>query len=463
MTSKNNRQNSRNMTIQEISELQDRTLAKLRDKQMRVIKQLKDMGLTWNDIAERVGLESGDIARKRFLRWRDSQARMDASKKNTNSPTTVEEDSVMEIHDENGDIRLTQKIYLSPDVPKTPENILLSLGYDPECWVLKKWVVGRWEVAIHDEAENRICTTIRAHLSPKTIAQFSPEDFAKMAKEAFESIPMFSYKPNKTIKKSEWKEKLMEIPPIELHLGKRAHTDDVPEKYDIDIAGKIFNDIIEDILARQEIEQCEKCLLVIGGDFFNSEFNNETTNGTPIQNDGRFKKVFKAGIQLYSTAIEALADKFDSIDVKLCVGNHSRAMEFFMYIALQQRYFNCANIVFSDCYRDTQAYRYGNNAIFFSHGDANLKRTIKSIPAEFPDVWGETVFRELHLGHLHSEIVVNEEGGMITRRVGSPCATDDWHYTNRFIGSVRKHQIFIWDKETGLSDIVYLNVIPNME
>jgi len=462
MTS-NTRQDFRKMAVQEHFEPQAQKYDSHRDEQMREIKQLKDMGLSWNDIAEHVGLKSGNIARNRYLRWRKSKARMPTTKKITNSPTSVEDDSTIEVHDENGDIRLTQKIYLSPDVSKTPENILLSLGYDPECWWLKKWVVGRWEVAIHDEAENRICTTIRAHLSPKTIAQFSPEDFAKMAKDAFASIPMLSYKPNKTRKKSEWTEKLMEIPPIELHLGKRAHTDDVPEKYDIDIAGKIFNDIIEDILARQEIEKCEKCLLVIGGDFFNSEFNNETTNGTPIQNDGRFKKIFKAGIQLYSTAIEALADKFDSIDVKLCVGNHSRAMEFFMYIALQQRYFNCADIVFSDCYRDTQAYRYGNNAIFFSHGDANLKRTIKSIPAEFPDVWGETVFRELHLGHLHSEIVVNEEGGMITRRVGSPCATDDWHYTNRFIGAVRKHQIFIWGKETGLLDIVYLNVMSSNE
>ena len=82
---------------------------------------------------------------------------------------------------------------------------------------------------------------------------------------------------------------------------------------------------------------------------------------------------------------------------------------------------------------------------------------IKSIPAEFYEECGKTLFRELHLGHLHKELVVDDESGMITRRIGSPTGTDQYHYEERFVGATQKYQTFIWDKDTGLQDIQYIN------
>ncbi|MBO7527152.1 MAG: hypothetical protein J6T74_04545, partial [Clostridia bacterium] len=106
---------------------------------------------------------------------------------------------------------------------------------------------------------------------------------------------------------------------------------------------------------------------------------------------------------------------------------------------------------------DVQCFIWGKCGIFFSHGDSNLKRLIKSIPAEFYEEWGKTTFRELHLGHLHKEVVVDDDSGIITRRVGSPTATDQWHYEERFIGATQKYQTFVWDKEKGLQNIKYIN------
>ncbi len=63
----------------------------------------------------------------------------------------------------------------------------------------------------------------------------------------------------------------------------------------------------------------------------------------------------------------------------------------------------------------------------------------------------------MHLGHLHKEVVVDDDSGMITRRVGSPTGTDQWHYEERFIGSTQKYQTFVWDKEKGLQNIKYIN------
>jgi hypothetical protein len=82
---------------------------------------------------------------------------------------------------------------------------------------------------------------------------------------------------------------------------------------------------------------------------------------------------------------------------------------------------------------------------------------MQSIPAEFYKEWGSSIFRELHLGHLHKEVVVDDESGMITRRIGSPTGTDQYHYEERFIGATQKHQIFVWDANKGLKSIEYIN------
>ena len=67
---------------------------------------------------------------------------------------------------------------------------------------------------------------------------------------------------------------------------------------------------------------------------------------------------------------------------------------------------------------------------------------------EQPQAWGETIFREWHLGHLHSEHA-KEVGGIIIRRISSITGTDAWHKEKGFIGAVRKAQAFVWDKELG--------------
>ena len=250
----------------------------------------------------------------------------------------------------------------------------------------------------------------------------------------------------------------MEIPAIELHLGKMAWGGDTGQDYDKDIATGRFYHILEEICNIQEMEMCDRALVTIGNDFFNSDtVNATTTKGTPQTNDLRWKKMFLLGLKLYTEFLETLRGKFNKIDVRLCSGNHDKMSSFYLYLALQQYFRNDEKIGFSDNYKDYQCYQFGKCAIFFGHGDSNLKRIIQSIPAEFYREWGSSIFRELHLGHLHKEVVVDDESGMITRRIGSPTGTDQWHYEERFIGSTQKHQVFVWDANRGLKSIEYIN------
>ena len=349
-----------------------------------------------------------------------------------------------------------KKVMSLPASVRTNECKLLEhLGYSPDSWEFIKFGFKAWQQSSKASGDKDLYS-VSFQIRPKhAINRRDVVDAVKeMLKTSVYTIPTIETK----FKTSELKKnRLMEIPPIELHLGKLSHREETGEDYNLAIARNVFYDVIDATLQRQRVEKCAKCLLVIGSDFFNSESDGMTTNKTPQQNDTRYKKLFKEGIALYRDAIINLKSAFDEIDVILCAGNHARAMEYFLYETLLNYFDDDPKVSFSDNTKDTQAYLFGDCGLFFNHGDEDLKKVQRSIAAEFSKEWGATKFRELHCGHLHKEMVVDDEGGMITRRIGSPCATDAWHYTRRFVGAIKQHQLFIWDKNDGLQNICYIH------
>ena len=413
--------------------------------------RVKNKEISWQEATEQFNIKFGENLNKDALRHRFNRL---GNKRTEIGFKTNEE---YETHNKDGSIELCKKIWFDENENKTPDTILEKFGYDKDSWEILSWTFGKWEVAIKDE-ENKICTTIRAKIKPKVEFEMPKEKYLDIVRELFEK----NLEPMKAIPKIENKQlnkdKLLELTGIELHLGKMAWGGETGQDYDKNIAQDRFNTIYNEILQQQEIEQCDSCLICIGNDFFNSDtVNATTTKGTPQTNDLRWQKLFKIGLELYIKMILGLSDKFNHIEIRLQSGNHDKMASFYLYMALNCYFREFNNINFSDNYKDVQCFIWGKCGIFFSHGDSNLKRLIKSIPAEFYEEWGRTIFRELHLGHLHKEVVVDDDSGMITRRVGSPTATDQWHYEERFIGATQKYQTFIWHKEKGLQNIKYIN------
>lgn len=413
-------------------------------------RRVKDQEISWQEAADLFNEKFGEHVSKEGIRKRYSNMgdKYEVNKK---------ENEEYETHNQDGSIELCKKIWFDENENKTPDTILEKFGYDKSCWEVVSWTFGKWEVAIKDEERNRICTTIRAKIKPKLEVDLPLEEYVKIASKTFkENITPLTYV--KKAKNNELdKNKLLELSGIELHLGKMAWGGETGQDYDKNIAQDRFYTIYNEILEQQSIEKCDTCLLCIGNDFFNSDtVNATTTKGTPQTNDLRWQKLFNIGLRLYTEMILGLSEQFNHIDIRLQSGNHDKMASFYLYIALSCYFKDYDNITFSNDYKDVQSYIWGKCGIFFSHGDANLKRLIKSIPAEFYEEWGKTIFRELHLGHLHKEVVVDDDSGMITRRIGSPTATDQWHYEERFIGATQKYQTFVWHKDKGLLNIKYI-------
>lgn len=417
-------------------------------------RRVKDGKSTWREAAEAFTKATGNEIssenfRGRYRRLDDTYVpeEKDNEERHLSSVT----------HNSDGTVELCKDFYFDPNEKKSPDDILNLFGYDPNEWELISWNIGKWEVAIKEEATNRQCTTIRAKIKPKLKKELTNEEYLAIATDVFsKSIKPCKF-PKKTKTKTLDKNKMLELPGIELHLGKLAFENETGQEYNTEIAKERFNHIIEEIVQQQDIEQCDTCMICIGNDFFNSDtINNTTTRGTQQFNDVRFKQLFNIGLEMYAQMLNTLREKFNHVEVRLQQGNHDYMSSFYLYTALSCYFKNDDIVNFSENIKDVQVFEWGKCAVFYTHGDSNLKRLIKSIPAEFYETWGRTIYRELHLGHLHCEVVVDDNSGMVTRRVGSPTGTDAWHYQERFIGATQKYQTFVWDKERGLLNVKYI-------
>jgi len=412
-------------------------------------RKVKMGNMTWQKVTDIINAEyaenlSVDAVRKRFERK--------PYQKEDVIPTY--QDYSTEYKD--GTIEAQKIVEYNKEIFGDKKKLMIFLGYNPTEWEFVYVTTSIWNQHTKEQTTKHLYA-VKYKLKP-IVDEANLDDAIKTAKQVIEKeIKPLEIKKYPKVE-GLYKNKLMEIPAIELHLGKMAWNGDTGQDYDKDIAVKRFYEILEQVSQIQERENCDTAFITIGNDFFNSDtVNNTTTKGTPQSNDLRWKKMFLIGLRLYTEFLETLRSKFNNIDVRLCSGNHDKMSSFYLYVTLQQYFKNDDKIKFSDNYKDYQCYQFGKCAIFFGHGDGNLKRITKSIPAEFFKEWGSSEYRELHLGHLHKEVTVDDESGMITRRIGSPTGTDQWHYEERYIGATQKHQIFIWDKEKGLKSIEYIN------
>lgn len=416
-------------------------------------EEVKKGNMTWKEVADILNREFGenlskDAVRKRFY-VRDR--RNGGEELNTEINGSGEYETVYE----NGMVEAQKVVEYSKEVFGDKRKMLEYLGYNPDEWEFVFLTTSMWNQHTKEQ-ETKQLYAVKFKIKP-VIKTLSLDKALECAKEVFKrEIKPFKFKKEKEKKLND--ELLIEIPAIELHLGKYAEELETGQNYGTEIAKSRFYEILRQIIETQDVVQADRCVVMIGNDFFNSDtVNNTTTKGTQQYNDVRWKSLFINGLEMYQEFLITLRDNFNHVDVRLCQGNHDVMSSFYLYMALSAFFANDEIVEFSENYKEYQCYTFGDNAIFFGHGDTNLKRLMASIPAEFYKEWGASKYRELHIQHLHSEFTVDEHNGMITRRISSPTGIDSWHYGDRFVGSVQKHQVFLWHKTEGLKNIKYIS------
>ena len=259
---------------------------------------------------------------------------------------------------------------------------------------------------------------------------------------------------------------LLEVEFPDLHLGKLSWGEESGQDSDLKIQTKRVHEALGQLMSYVKGFPIERILFPLGNDFWNSDdkFGN-TTAGTKMSEDTRWKKTYRAGRVLAVEMIDRLST-IAPVDVLIITGNHSEQREFFLGDALWCWYRQNPNVTINNDAKTRKYYSFGKNLIGFVHGNTEKVSRLASLMAgEVPDLWSKSTYREWHLGHLHhkEETVqkTHEDGSVVIRVLRSLSPPDSWHYEHGFVGNVQAGEAFLWDREKGL--VAQLTLTPGRD
>ena len=345
-------------------------------------------------------------------------------------------------------------VILSESNANDPIRIMQLMGFDPLKWELVSCRTKRndWDVTmkVNEQPHRETNHQYKIELSVKPIQAVLTSEYVKQVFDELEppKLPAYKYKPGNL---------MLELPIIDLHLGKLAWAEETGDDYDLKIAEQLYRDTVLDLLGK--VKQINLPIEIIsypvGQDFFHVDNSNSmTTAGTQVDTDTRWQKIYSKGVELLIWTIELLRE-IAPVEVRYVPGNHDQTLSYCATYTLSAYYRNTKGVLVDVTPTQRKYLRYGVNLIGYSHGKEG-KRIEHLMQQERPKDWGETVYREWHLGDLHHE-EAKEIGGLKIRRLASVTATDAWHAEKGY-QSIRMAQAFIWDREQGRQFTIDSNV-----
>lgn len=385
----------------------------------------------------------------RFIRSGASMASVAAA-----SPAPKEGQQV-EFSEKKGEATLTSKRVL------TLQDLIEHTQVDLKIWEVERFVSNKFEQASKDDLDRVTVTPlyqIKAFFKKK-----AGVDAVQVLREFCDELkkdPMPFIKPVIAINSKSLAvddPHLLEISLPDLHVGKLSHAPEVGENYDLKLAHSIAIEATANLYAKASVFPIEKILLPVGNDFYN--VNNalgETAGGTRQDEDGRWKKSFKAGLAVAVEQIEMLRGKTPGgIDVVIVQGNHDPERVYYLGCVLEALYHHTSDVRIDNTEPTRKYFRYGATLLGFTHGHAEKHDRLPLLMAgQRPKDWSETIHREWHLGHLHHRketryIAGKEDGPVVVRILPSLTPPDAWHAQQGYVGSKRGAEAYLYSKRHG--------------
>jgi len=425
--------------------------------------RIEELGITRERLSELIGVSKSTIYRalNKPSRYKDTIEKIESyvSLGETMDNFEPEEEPTGETvtRKEDGTISATKRTTENP-ANLSMEKIAELFELDTDKWECTGYTAKSWNTSMKGEDGKPTMTrnySVKGVFKPIVKVEPKREDIKWVFEEAQKQSNAYEYvKPKQTDKN----DKVLVLPVLDAHIGKLAWRGETDENYDIKIAVNRFREAVVNIVTRAQKEGFYKIIFPLGNDFFQYDnIQNETTKGTRVDSDIRWKKLFKVGVELLKNTLD-YCSSFAPVDVILVQGNHDNAMSFYAFESLRGWYFNNPFVTIDHDIK-TRTYRQiGVNLIGFTHGDKERDNLYRLMQQEARELWGKTKYSEWVVGHLHKSYL-DEKQGVRKRVVGSMTGTDAWHYEQGYIGSLKATQGIIYHKkQTGPYLIIHESV-----
>lgn len=339
-------------------------------------------------------------------------------------------------------------------IPKTNIHTLPELleycKVDLDVWSVERFLVNKWEmgyVNAEKEAKSHPLFQVKATLIKRKAIIAARQEIEDLKKQAKES----AHWPSIVIKPITTTGNCLEMLIPDLHAGKFAWGKETGhEDYDTPTAIETFERAVDSILSRSKGYVFDEILLGVGNDVLNSDdYNSQTTKGTLVNSDTRYQKTYKAVREMFCRTIEKLRPFCKKVIVKVIPGNHDTQSTFTLGDSLECYFHNYDDVIIDNAPSPHKFYRWGKVLLGFTHGDKGKKADYGLwMATERPQDFGETLFREIHIGHTHG-LKVDEKFGVRVRTFAALCPPDAWHSAEHFVGNLRQAEAIVWNKEQG--------------
>lgn len=383
---------------------------------LSVAKLNREHSMDWLELVEMFNLDySAETLRKKSYGWKDFIENEEFENLNSEEEITYKETNEIMA---DGSHKSDKLVRMNAEQLKDVNYLLEAHGFDKESWELVNAKNNIWNVYSKiDKVQSLYSSKIT--VKPRSNA-YTYEKFLELIAEKVTPITVDRKNEQESYSK------LLEIPLYDMHFGVSS----------LEFYQPHLNKIIHKIRSRA----WDTILIPIGQDLLhNDNFKGQTANGTTIEKVD-MEKAFDDALKFYVTIIsEALKPEHSKNVVCVYVkGNHDESSSYGFFRTLQATF---PQAKFEGSLKQRKGFAWEKVFIGMSHGDKGANRLIENFMTEFGKLIANAEVREIHTGHLHTELS-KDKFGIVQRTLATANKTDDWHDDNGFIGANKRFQLF---------------------
>jgi len=421
-------------------------LPTLPDKTIARIAELRRQGMSMRDIGQLLSISSSTVAKyaKKYI----PQGGMAGE-----PPPGQPINQLIDKLDVDGTVEL-----LKLDRPATCEELMALCKLDRTKWIPQYFKPNTWQgyYKLKDAKGNFTHQKVQLIQSKATFKRVITEELENailsFVRKYVKAIPKPKLKPARDNGGDGY---MVAWGLWDAHIGLYAWNEEVGEDYDLMMGANRINNSIDDMVSEISSYKINKILMPIGNDFMHFDSVRHTTAFGEhfLDTDTRYAKVYQTGLLCLAYMVERALEICDDIELIYVPGNHDMTSAFTLTVALAQRFMNDPRVSV-DLKMNPRKWRmYGGTLLGFDHGqEAKPNQLAMTFATEAKDVWSDSTYREIQIGHKHQKWEKMYEGviptnGVLIRRNPSLCNVDAWHHKKALIGEpVKSVEAWRYDK-----------------
>lgn len=326
----------------------------------------------------------------------------------------------------NGSIKSDKLILLSLEQAKDQQYILEAHGFDHTEWEVVSAKSSQWN---HQNKEHGTSTMYSSKVTVKPKKDTNEVDYNYIAKQIADKV--VAREPKEYI--PVYSDKYLTIPLFDLHFGNNTLED-----YDESL-GKILS------IMNNEYKEI---LIISGGDQLHNDSHRGMTSSGTVIDKVDMTQAWEDAFDMLDMIIDKALDCAETVRVLYVPGNHDEYSGQTLLKALEKVYRAEDRLTIDSEHKMFKATLLGHNFIGASHGDKSNKGKYPMLLAiTFSQLWGKEAVRtrELYVGHLHHELVIDKDG-LLIRQAPTRNKADQWHEDNGFTTAHKRFSVVEYDE-----------------